>query len=78
MATERVKGSDLKPGDAVEVWWQPNRDQIVSLEPYRGPLAYLFGEGAQIAAFAVGPAMTIDNADNYNRVIPDNQGTDQK
>jgi hypothetical protein len=68
METERVYGKDLKVGDTIKVWWTPTRDTIVSLEPYRGPLGYLFPGGAQIAGFAVGPGLTIDNEDLYNRI----------
>lgn len=65
---ETVEGSELRVGDAIEVWWQPNRDQIVSLRPYRGPLEYVFPKGAQIAGFAIGPAMTIENDHDFKRV----------
>jgi len=64
---EYVLGSDLRIGDTIEVWWQPRRDTIVSLSPYRGPLASIFPSGAQIAAFAIGPSMTIDNGGLYER-----------
>lgn len=67
--SERVFGSELQVGDTIEVWWQPNRDTILSLEPYTGSLAYLFKKGAQIASFAIGPGMTIDNGDLYDLVV---------
>jgi hypothetical protein len=67
-ATKTVSGSELQVGDTIEVWWTPNRDTILSLEPYRGPLTNLFAEGAQIASFAVGPGMTIDNGERYELV----------
>ena len=61
-----VFGSDLKVGDTIKVWWQPNRDRIVGLYPYVGPLEYLFPEGAQTAAFALNKCgMTIDNNHPY-------------
>jgi hypothetical protein len=61
------RGIDLKVGDVIETWWAPKRNQIVALVPYRGPLQYLFPQGAQLAAFAVGPVgMTINNAERYN------------
>ncbi|UYO50280.1 hypothetical protein KQX64_06820 [Rhodopseudomonas palustris] len=66
--TERVFGSELRSGDVVEVWWPPNRDTILSLTPYNGPLAHLFRQGAQLATFAVGPGMTIDNGDLFSRI----------
>lgn len=64
---ESVKGSNLQLGDAIVYWWSKTA-RIVSLEPYRGPLAYLFKDGAQIAGFDIGPGMTIDNGDYYDRV----------
>ncbi len=63
----RVLGSELRPGDTIQVWWRPRRDTITALRPYRGPLAGLFPEGAQIAEFALGACgMTIDNGDLYD------------
>ena len=44
---------DLKVGDVIEVWWQPNRDVITGIVPYAGPLAYLWPEGAVIFHFAL-------------------------
>lgn len=64
-----VYGSELKVGDTIEVWWRPQRDTIVSLKPYTGPLSYLFPKGAQIAIFALlKTGMTIDNNDIYQKV----------
>lgn len=63
-----VFGSDLKVGDVIEVWWTPKRDTITALEPYTGPLAYLFPKGAQIARFAMCSGMTIDNGDTFVRL----------
>ena len=57
-------GSDLKPGDVIAVWWAPNRDAIISLRPYEGPLKKLWPKGAQLAAFALNKSgMTIANDD---------------
>ena len=61
-------GSELQVGDTIKVWWAPNRDTILSLEPYHGPLRHLFPKGAQIASFAIGPGMTIDNGDHYELI----------
>lgn len=59
-------GSELKVGDTIAVWWQPNRDRIIGLRPYHGPLAYLFPNGAQLADFALNKSgMTIDNGDIF-------------
>jgi hypothetical protein len=61
-----IKGSDLKVGDVMKVWWQTHRDTITELRPYRGPLQSLWPEGAQIAIFAyLTTGMTIDNSDDY-------------
>lgn len=61
-----LKGSELRPGDVIEVWWRPRRDVIISLRPYAGPLASLFPEGAQLAEFALNRiGMTIDNSDTF-------------
>lgn len=70
MATvTQVKGADLKPGDTIEVWWNPRRDVITALVPYKGPLAYLFPEGASIAEFGIcQTGMTIDHGDYFNRI----------
>jgi hypothetical protein len=66
-----VLGSELRVGDTIEVWWAHGRDTITGLRPYRGPLAYLFSEGAQLASFALNRSgMTIDNADTFERANP--------
>lgn len=63
----KVKGSQLKVGQCIEVWWAGHRDIITALRPYKGSLAHLFGDGAQIAEFSICKAgMTIDNSDYYN------------
>lgn len=49
--TNLVFGRDLRIGDTVDVWWGTNRDTIVAMRPYAGPLARL--AGARIAQFAV-------------------------
>lgn len=72
-------GRDLKVGDVVSVWWKPNGATLYSLEPYRGPLAYLFEPaGSQVGMFAKDPSpgapkdrcpMTVDNAMSYPVVV---------
>lgn len=65
------KGGELKIDDLMDVWWNshpsiPNCDRITELRPYKGPLEYLFPEGAQIASFLFFPTgMTIDNKSLY-------------
>ena len=44
-----VRGKALRVGDVISVWWEPNKATITALTPYRGQLAYLFSEGAQVA-----------------------------
>lgn len=57
--TKLLKGTDLRIGDTVDVWWGVGRDTIVSMRPYTGPLAEL--AGARVAEFAVNQrGMTID------------------
>lgn len=59
-------GKNVGLYDCIEVWWQPNRDTIVEIKDYNGPLSYLFPEGAKIAIFALNKVgMTIDNAAMY-------------
>lgn len=60
------RGSELKVGDVIEVWWKPGRDTVLSLEPYTGPLVHIFPDGAQIASLAMLVCgMTIDNNDIF-------------
>lgn len=62
-------GSELKIGDAIEIWFGPKVDRIVALTPYTGPLAHLFPKGASIAAFQVSRlGMTIDHGAQFNVV----------
>jgi hypothetical protein len=69
MTTNTVSGSDLAVGDTIEVWWAPNRDTIIGLRPYTGPLAYLWKDGAQLADFALNKSgMTIDNGERFKRI----------
>lgn len=64
---KRVQGKALRVGHVIETWWRPHLDVILSLEPYRGPLGHLFPDGAQIASFLIGPDMTIDNGEYYEK-----------
>lgn len=69
--TQSVLGKDLKVGDVVTgLYWSPtHNDVITSLEPYNGPLAYLWPDGAQIARFALCKGgMTIDNEETFEVV----------
>lgn len=63
-----ILGRDLKVGDVVTgLFWSPtHQDVITSLEPYNGPLAYLWKDGAQIARFALCKGgMMIDNGEAF-------------
>lgn len=70
--TTLVKGSDLKPGDAMVVWWGTHHDLIVRRQERSDPtppcIAECFPEGHWFAHFATGVSMTIDNADFYEVV----------
>jgi hypothetical protein len=57
-------GSTLKVGDIITFPFTKIH-RITKLEPYAGPLAHLFPEGAQLATFDTGIGMTIDNSDYY-------------
>jgi len=50
-----IDGNDLRIGDTIEVWWAPNRDTIIGLAPYKGPLEHLWSKygGAAIGRFAL-------------------------
>lgn len=69
--TKHVRGSQLKVGDTIEVWWSipphtPNQDTITKLVPYKGPLAHLWKKGARLADFSRSKVgMTIDNNEDY-------------
>lgn len=65
MEPKTINGADLRIGDTIAVWWTPRRDTIVSLEPYRGPLEFLWPEGASIAGFAIGPGMTCGHDEQF-------------
>jgi hypothetical protein len=60
---KQVRGNELKLGDVIDTW--AGKKRIIALQPYRGPLAYLFPAGAQIATFDLGGGMTIDNSDLF-------------
>ncbi len=64
-----VDASDLRVGDTIEVWWQPNRDTITKLYPYRGPYENGILKGARIAEFAINKSgMTIEAGSEYVRI----------
>ena len=58
-------GAALKVGDVIRFPFS-KMHRITKLEPYTGPLAYLFPEGAQLASFDTGLGMTIDNSNYYD------------
>lgn len=65
----KVKGSALRVGDTLSVWWAGGRDTITAIRPYHGTSASLFPEGAQIASFAINQGgMTVLNGDLYEVV----------
>jgi hypothetical protein len=71
--TIRIKGSELRSGDILHVWWsnahqkEPNRAIITRIESYKGDLKHLFTEGASIAYFVcLRTGMTIDHSDYYD------------
>lgn len=69
VVTRPVFGKALKAGDMLAVLGK--RARIIALTPYRGPLAHLFKEGAQIAAFdcKAPSSMTINNGELYEVVL---------
>lgn len=60
---DQIKGSTIKLNDMLDLWI--GRSRVVKLEPYTGPLAQYFPDGAQIATFDTGKSMTIDNRGFY-------------
>jgi len=58
-------GAALKVGDIIH-FPLSKLHRITKLEPYDGPLAPLFTDGAQIATFDTGIKMTIDNSNYYD------------
>ncbi len=66
MTPLHVTGEELREGDTIEVWWQPNRATITKLRPYNPPAAMGLPPGKwQFATFAVGPEMTIEPGGTY-------------
>lgn len=60
------RGSELKVGDVINVWWSPNVDLITELVPYTGFLSYLWNDEARIAKFMINRiGMTIGPTDWY-------------
>ncbi len=67
----RIFGDEIRVGDTIEVWWRPNRDTIISLIPYEGPLKRFFEQngGAWIAQLALNKSgMTICAHDPFNLI----------
>lgn len=60
-----VLGKDLKVGMTIEIWSETHLDTITELNPYKGPLAYLFPKGAKVAKCLHGSGLIIDNSDDY-------------
>jgi hypothetical protein len=48
---KHIVGRDLKEGTCVKTWFMSEGTNVVTIEPYRGPLAYLWPEGARIVGF---------------------------
>jgi hypothetical protein len=73
----RTLGKHLKVGDTIAVWWKPGHDTILALEPYHGPLAYLWEAqgGARLATFAINRSgMTIDPGERFTVVASTAKG----
>lgn len=83
MKTEKILGRDLTTYDIIKVWWSnrnlpkimKNQDVIMALRPYKGPLSYLWPQGAAIVTFISGTSMTIDCSDYFEKIIPDREKT---
>lgn len=59
-------GHELRVGDVIDVWWEPNRDTITKLVPYEGPLKTTVLPGARLADFALNKTgMTIPHGTIY-------------
>ena len=68
MADRQITGRRLKPGTRVKTWFMPDGTNVLTVEPYNGPLAYLWPEGARIIGFnsrtpSGTTAMTVGNSD---------------
>jgi hypothetical protein len=74
---KRCLGRELKVGDVIRVWWRPGTDIIAALQPYQGPLAYLWQAdgGARLATLVSLPSrkMTIEPGLLYD-VLSENAG----
>jgi hypothetical protein len=63
-----IAGRDLKEGTRVKTWFMPDGTNVLTIEPYRGPLAYLWPDGARIIGFnsrtpSGVTAMTVGNSE---------------
>jgi len=63
-----VKGSEVRVGDILEVWWNPGRDTVTGIRPYEGRLDCM--KGGWIFEFALLPSgsMTVAPNDRFQRV----------
>jgi hypothetical protein len=69
MDKEWTLGKHLKVGDVIEVWWQPGRDRITNLKPYKGSLSHIWNGEARLASFAISKiGMTIEPDAPYYKV----------
>lgn len=70
---EAVLGADLRPGDIIIPWYEKTA-VITAIEPYAGPLAGHFRDGAAVCKFQVGgdfgaKSMLIELGAIYKRVL---------
>lgn len=67
-----VRGSDLRVGDVVAVWWNGGKDTIVSIKPVNTTLVEDFPEGIKAATFVYNrTGMTIDVRQTYEVLARD-------
>lgn len=57
----QIKGTELKVGDIIEVWWKPGHEQIITLEPYTGPFDFVCST-AKFGIFPLGMSITRDES----------------
>lgn len=61
-----VRGSDLRVGDVIAVWWNGGNDTITSIRPTKTMLTDVFPEGIKVATFVFNRSgMTIDVRQTY-------------
>jgi hypothetical protein len=49
--TDGIRGKNLVVGSCVKTWFMSAGTHVVALKPYKGPLEYLFPQGARIVTF---------------------------